>query len=147
MKNERRLENLLKKMIHDKINSNKAGKQVCQMGVYLNPGNDKFYKAINFEIYVDKTGLIQYTNRVFNTMQQNVCVSRPRRFGKSMTANMLAAYYSRGCQSEKLFEEFKIANDPSFRQHLNLSVFPIMRFRASMSMRFRYPIGAKCLKL
>ena len=106
-------------MIHDKINSNKAGKQVCQMGVYLNPGNDKFYKAINSEIYVDKTGLIQYTNRVFNTMQQNVCVSRPRRFGKSMTANMLAAYYSRGCQSEKLFEEFKIAKDPSFRQHLN----------------------------
>ena len=89
------------------------------MGVYLNPGNDKFYKAINSEIYVDKTGLIQYTNRVFNTMQQNVCVSRPRRFGKSMTANMLAAYYSRGCQSEKLFEEFKIAKDPSFRQHLN----------------------------
>ena len=106
-------------MIHDKINSNKAGKQVCQMGVYLNPGNDKFYKAINSEIYVDKTGLIQYTNRVFNTMQQNVCVSRPRRFGKSMTANMLAAYYSRGCQSEKLFEEFKIAKDPSFRQHMN----------------------------
>lgn len=89
------------------------------MGVYLNPGNDKFYKAINSEIYVDKTGLIQYTNRVFNTMQQNVCVSRPRRFGKSMTANMLAAYYSRGCQSEKLFEEFKITKDPSFRQHLN----------------------------
>mgnify|MGYP000084385228 FL=1 len=51
------------------------------MGVYLNPGNDKFYKAINSEIYVDKTELIQYTNRVFNTMQQNVCVSRPRRFG------------------------------------------------------------------
>ena len=66
-----------------------SGKHVCEMGVYLNPGNDKFYKAINSEIYVDKTELIQYTNRVFNTMQQNVCVSRPRRFGKSMTANML----------------------------------------------------------
>ena len=113
------MENLFQKMIHDKISSNKTGKQVCQMGVYLNPGNDKFYKAINSEIYVDKTGLIQYTNRVFNTMQQNVCVSRPRRFGKSMTANMLAAYYSRGCQSEKLFEEFKITKDPSFKQHLN----------------------------
>ena len=69
-----------------------SGKQVCEMGVYLNPGNDKFYKAINSEIYVDKTELIQYTNRVFNTMQQNVCVSRPRRFGKSMTANMPVSY-------------------------------------------------------
>ena len=57
------MENLFQKMIHDKIISNKTGKQVCQMGVYLNPGNDKFYKAINSEIYVDKTGLIQYTNR------------------------------------------------------------------------------------
>ena len=113
------MENLFQKMIRDKISSNKTGKQVCQMGVYLNPGNDKFYKAINSEIYVDKTGLIQYTNRVFNTMQQNVCVSRPRRFGKSMTANMLAAYYSRGCRSEKLFEGFKIAKTPSFKQHLN----------------------------
>lgn len=92
-----------------------SGKQVCEMGVYLNPGNDKFYKAINSEIYVDKTELIQYTNRVFNTMQQNVCVSRPRRFGKSMTANMLAAYYSRGCQSEKLFDGLKIKEDSSFQ--------------------------------
>ena len=57
------MENLFQKMIHDKISSNKTGKKVCQMGVYLNPGNDKFYKAINSEIYVDKTGLIQYTNR------------------------------------------------------------------------------------
>ena len=89
------------------------------MGVYLNPGNDKFYKAINSEIYVDKTELIQYTNRVFNTMQQNVCVSRPRRFGKSMTANMLAAYYSRGCQSAKLFDGLKIKEDLSFPKYLN----------------------------
>ena len=89
------------------------------MGVYLNPGNDKFYKAINSEIYVDKTELIQYTNRVFNTMHQNVCVSRPRRFGKSMTANMLAAYYSRGCQSEKLFDGLKIKEDSSFSKYLN----------------------------
>ena len=70
MKNEskRRMENLFQKMIHDKISSNKTGKQVCQMGVYPNPGNDKFYKAINSEIYVDKTGLIQYTNRLQNML-------------------------------------------------------------------------------
>lgn len=70
MKNEskRRMENLFQKMNHDKISSNKTEKQVCQMGVYLNPGNDKFYKAINSEIYVDKTGLIQYTNRLQNML-------------------------------------------------------------------------------
>ena len=62
------MENLFQKMIHDKISGNKTGKQVRQMGVYLNPGNDKFYKAINSEIYVDKTGLIQYTNRLQNML-------------------------------------------------------------------------------
>ena len=61
------------------------------MGVYLNPGNDSFRKMVNSDIYVDKTGLIDYTNKVINTMQQYICVSRPRRFGKSMAAGMLAA--------------------------------------------------------
>ena len=52
------------------------------MGVYLNPGNDKFYKAINSEIYVDKTELIQYTNRVFNTMQQKCLCKQTKTFRK-----------------------------------------------------------------
>lgn len=89
------------------------------MGGYLNPGNEKFYRAINSEIYVDKTGLIGYTNKVLNTMQQNLCVSRPRRFGKSMAADMLTAYYSRGCDSKELFQGLKIVDDQDFEKHLN----------------------------
>ena len=72
------------------------------MGIYLNPGNDAFLEAIQSEIYVDKTGLIAYTNRVMGTVRKNICVSRPRRFGKSMAANMLCAYYSHGCRSAAL---------------------------------------------
>ncbi len=89
------------------------------MGIYLNPDNIDFRKSLNSEIYVDKTELIKYTNKVINTEQQNVCVSRPRRFGKSMTANMLVAYYSRGCDSRETFKDYKIAADPSFEKHLN----------------------------
>ena len=70
------------------------------MGRYLNPGMESFEKSVNSEIYVDKTGLVGYTNRVMNTVQGYVCVSRPRRFGKSMAANMLTAYYSCSCDSE-----------------------------------------------
>ena len=69
---------------------------VSRMGIYLNPGNEDFTRAVNSEIYVDKTEMLKHTNRVMNTEQQFICVSRPRRFGKSMTSNMLAAYYSRG---------------------------------------------------
>lgn len=73
------------------------------MGIYLNPGNDGFLEAIRSEIYVDKTGLIAYTNKYLSTEQKFICVSRPRRFGKSMALRMLAAYYSLGCDSVKLF--------------------------------------------
>ena len=89
------------------------------MGSYLNVSNGSFERAVNSEIYVDKTGLIEYTNKVLNTMECNICVSRPRRFGKSMTANMLAAYYSRGCDSRKLFAPYKIAKSESFEKYLN----------------------------
>ena len=74
------------------------------MGLYLNPNNDLFVEAVSSEIYVDKTGLIRYTNRVLRTQQKYICVSRPRRYGKAMTAQMLSAYYSRGTDSERIFE-------------------------------------------
>ena len=79
------------------------------MGNYLNSGNEQFRKMAASEIYVDKTGLIEYTNRVINTMQGYLCVSRPRRFGKSMAAAMLVAYYSCGCSSEALFQPYEIS--------------------------------------
>ena len=61
------------------------------MGRFVNPDNSAFQVTLNSEIYVDKTGLIDNTNKVLNTMQGYICNSRPRRFGKSVTANMLAA--------------------------------------------------------
>ncbi|NDO68656.1 AAA family ATPase, partial [Schaedlerella arabinosiphila] len=62
------------------------------MGTYINPGNAAFREAVNSRIYIDKSKLITYTNSVLNTTQKNICVSRPRRFGKSMSADMLVAY-------------------------------------------------------
>ncbi len=89
------------------------------MGVYLNPGNDGFWKAVRSKIYVDKTGLIAYTNELINTEQQFICVSRPRRFGKSMALKMLAAYYSSGCDSADLFRGRRIEQYESYQEHLN----------------------------
>ncbi|MCC8045784.1 MAG: AAA family ATPase [Clostridiales bacterium] len=89
------------------------------MGVYLNPGNREFYQAVRSKIYVDKTMLIAHTNSVLDTEQKYISVSRPRRFGKSIAVNMLAAYYGRGCDSRELFSNFKIAKSPTFEDHLN----------------------------
>lgn len=89
------------------------------MGIYLNLGNDLFQEALNSEIYIDKSMLISYTNKKIRTKDKNLCVSRPRRFGKSMAADMLVAYYSRGCNSKEQFENLKIAKNPDFEKHLN----------------------------
>lgn len=89
------------------------------MGIYLNPDNIDFRRALNSEIYIDKSMLIECTNSKIFTEQQFICVSRPRRFGKSMAANMLTAYYSRGCDSHGLFSGLKIAQSESFEKHLN----------------------------
>ena len=89
------------------------------MGVYLNPGNDGFKMALNSKIYVDKSGLISYTNSVLKTEQRFVCVSRPRRFGKSMAANMLTAYYEKDIDSSEMFQGLSISQDEMFKKHLN----------------------------
>ena len=89
------------------------------MGIYLNPGNEGFARAVRSQIYVDKSELIAYINDVIDTEQQYICVSRPRRFGKSMAAKMLSAYYCRTCDSDDLFSKLKIASYPTYKQHLN----------------------------
>ena len=89
------------------------------MGIFVNPDNSAFQVALNSEIYVDKTGLLEYTNKVMNTLQGYICNSRPRRFGKSITADMLTAYYSKGCDSEKMFSGYEISRCPDFKKHLN----------------------------
>lgn len=86
------------------------------MGVFVNPDNSAFEVAINSEIYIDKTGLLEYTNKIMNTLQGYVCNSRPRRFGKSITANMLTAYYSKGCDSQDLFANLTISRNDEYRK-------------------------------
>ena len=89
------------------------------MGRYLNPTNTGFKMVLKSPIYVDKTRMIERLNQVVGTYEPMICVSRPRRFGKSIAVNMLAAYYSRGCQSKDLFRGLKISESNTFTEHLN----------------------------
>lgn len=89
------------------------------MGMMFNPGNEMFQRAVKSEIYVDKSELMVHTNRMLDTENCFLCISRPRRFGKSMALNMLCAYYSKGCDSRELFLKYKIAGAESFSEHLN----------------------------
>lgn len=89
------------------------------MGRFVNSKTSAFQDALNSEIYVDKTGLLEYTNRVIDTTAKFICNSRPRRFGKSITADMLTAYYSKGCNSEDMFSNLEISKSADYRKHLN----------------------------
>lgn len=88
------------------------------MSLYLNIGNEGFASARNGE-YVDKSGLIAVMNSTLHTERRFSCVTRCRRFGKSMAAKMLSAYYDCSCDSRHLFHDLEIARHPSFEKYLN----------------------------
>lgn len=88
------------------------------MGTYLNPGVDRFEITVNSDIYVDKSEMITYFNSILKTEQRYVSVSRPRRFGKSIAANMLCAYYGKG-DSRALFASSKLTGSDGWDRYLN----------------------------
>ncbi|WP_461877666.1 AAA family ATPase [Fusicatenibacter sp.] len=89
------------------------------MGRFFNSKVNAFQDVLNSKIYIDKTGLLEYTNSVIDTTSKFICNSRPRRFGKSITADMMTAYYSRSLDTEELFEKLEIGQAADFRKHLN----------------------------
>lgn len=84
----------------------------------MHPGNRGF-EGIRNDVYVDKTGLIDFVNRTINTPRRLTCFSRPRRFGKSFAAKMLCTCYDSSCDSEKLFDGLDISKAESYKLYLN----------------------------
>lgn len=89
------------------------------MTMYFNGDTKGFEMTLNSQIYVDKSELIEVTNSYINTNQRFICVSRPRRFGKTMALEMLSAYYSYGIISKKLFKNLKISKKDDYEKFAN----------------------------
>ncbi len=96
------------------------------MGIYVNPSEALLRRAVNSRIYVDKSLIIHELNQLLNTEDSFVCVARPRRFGKSMAGNMIAAYYSKHANSRPILEKLKIAQSSDFETYLN--AFNVIKF-------------------
>ena len=88
------------------------------MGIYLNPGNNGFAEIVSDD-YIDKTGMIDLINRKINKPQKLICISRPRRFGKSYAAQMLCAYYDHTCDSHILFDNKEVAKTEHYEGCIN----------------------------
>ena len=89
------------------------------MALYLNVGNESFQESLNSIIYVDKSPLIEILNRSIKTKNKYFCLSRPRRFGKSVTAQMICSYYAKGQDCSPLFDDLEIASFDDYKKHLN----------------------------
>jgi hypothetical protein len=89
------------------------------MGLYLNPNSDAFQIGLNSEIYVDKSLILAELNKLVSSQGNFVCLSRPRRFGKSMAGNMISAYYSKGCDTREVFSQMKFGQTAGFDKYLN----------------------------
>ena len=89
------------------------------MGIYVNPGEALLKMAVNSRVYVDKSMILHELNQVLNSEDRFVCVARPRRFGKSMAGNMIAAYYGKKANSRPILEKLRIAQCPDFETYLN----------------------------
>ena len=87
-------------------------------GVYLNPVNSGFTRIIR-KNYIDKTELIRAINQTIDTTENLICISRPRRFGKSFAAQMLCAYYDKTCDSHELFSDYPISENGNYEKYLN----------------------------
>ena len=112
-------------------------------GKYVNPGNKGFERILNSE-YIDKTGLISLMNNRLNSTEGLVCISRPRRFGKSFAAQMLCAYYDCSCDSHMLFDDKSIAETDTYHVHLNqynVICFDVTSF-ISIAKRLRKPLNS-----
>ena len=115
------------------------------MGICLNPGSYAVEEAISSEIFVDKTEMIYYINRVVRTEQKYICVSRPRRFGKTMAARMLSAYYDRDADARALFEKCRISKLEGWDRYLGH--FDVIRLVMTDYMKRETTVGEALNKL
>lgn len=95
--------------------------QVGYMGVYLNNTSsyEAYRKVKNSPYFVDKTHILTKIIPRIETSENCLCITRPRRFGKSVIANMMAAFFSKGCNAEELFNGSQISLCDNYKSQMN----------------------------
>lgn len=91
------------------------------MGIFLNGISPyrKFQAVATDTYFVDKTALVEELIPALGKEQRFLCITRPRRFGKTVMANMVASFFGKGMDSSGLFGQLEIAQSTQYRKHLN----------------------------
>lgn len=70
--------------------------------------------------FVDKSEILEKLNGLIGKVdEQYLCITRPRRFGKTVMTNLISSYYAKGLNSSMIFDNLKIADSKNYKQHLN----------------------------
>lgn len=91
------------------------------MGIYLNciAPYEKYKRIASEKYFVDKSALIEELLPILSGEQPYICITRPRRFGKTVMANMIAAYFGKAFDSSDIFDKFDVAESEFYKNHLN----------------------------
>ena len=91
------------------------------MAMFLNtPLPYKRYKKISKTTYfVDKTCILNDILGCMEEETQYICITRPRRFGKTIMANMLGAFFGKSWNSSLIFDHLKISESEKYQKYLN----------------------------
>lgn len=91
------------------------------MSIYLNTNKplENYKDLYRSRYFIDKSLIIDRLNEVIETSDKYICITRPRRFGKSSVADMLGAYYSKGLNSKEIFDNLNISKVQSYKEYLN----------------------------
>ena len=91
------------------------------MGLYLNSNRSlKNYEELyRSDYFVDKSLIIERLNKLIGKRSKYLCITRPRRFGKTSVADMIAAYYSKAVDSKDIFDNLKISTVNGYDENLN----------------------------
>ena len=91
------------------------------MRMYLNTNKplENYKDLFKSKYFIDKSSIIEILNEVIATSDKYVCITRPRRFGKSSVADMLGAYYTKDITSKNIFDTLKISNSIKYSENMN----------------------------
>lgn len=91
------------------------------MAVYLNTNSayEDFRMLSNDEFFVDKSEIIEKVSKRITTKNRYLCITKPRRFGKTSVLNMLGAYYGKAYPSKTIFDQLNISKSNDYSVHLN----------------------------
>ncbi len=91
------------------------------MGVYLNSKTAyTLYKSETEKPYfVDKTRLLEELFPLVQTGNNHICITRPRRFGKTVTANMIASFFSRAQDAKDIFQSLQVSEADEYEKYRN----------------------------